>query len=119
MGTEDIEKELNALGYETILPTTDFVSFRFKIPHGKFRGQEVNIALHAPNYPDIPPAGPHIKPFLLPFKDGTDFPYDGIHQRNLPTDEYQYWSRPFKDWDKTEKNMRVYLAFLRTIFDFE
>jgi hypothetical protein len=46
-------------------------------------------------------------------------PNGGIHQFNRPTTEFQYWSRPFNNWNNSEKNAKEYISFLRTLFDFE
>jgi hypothetical protein len=120
MGTDEMEKQLKAMGYTPVKYTTgDFISFLYKVPHGQFKGQEIEVALQAPQFPDIPPSGPYIKPLLLPFKgDGNQHPYDGVHDRKIPTPEFQYWSRPFPGWDETEKTMEVYLSFLRRLLDF-
>lgn len=120
MGTEDIKSQLRELGYEPVDHGDQFVGFRFTIPHGRFRGREVDIALQAPQFPDIPPTGPYIKPFLLPIKPQQGpHPDHGVHDWKKPTPEFQYWSRPCNGWDNTEKTMKTYLSFLRTLFDFE
>lgn len=119
MGIDEMEKQLVAMGYQPVR-CNDFVCFEFAIPHGKFRGHKIEIALQAPQFPDIPPPGPNIKPFLLPINSQAgSHPYYGIHDRKTPDAAFQYWSRPFTDWDKTEKTMKVYISFLRTLFDFE
>jgi hypothetical protein len=120
MSVEIAFKQLEELGYKPVKQPHNMVSFEFTVPHGRFRNQEVVIALQVPQFPDVPPSGPYIKPFLLPINTQSKVhPLGGIHQRNLPTNEFQYWSRPFPEWDKTDKTMRTYLAFLRTLFDFE
>jgi hypothetical protein len=124
-GHEIIFQELTALGHTPkVYPDEPnypggFIAFTFKVPIGKFRGKEIEVALNAPQFPAIPPSGPYISPLLLPFKSGSVPPYDGIHQRQVPTGDFQYWSRPFNGWADVEKNMKTYIAFLRTLFDFE
>ena len=120
MGAEAATKELKTLNIQPIPYPNGFVGFRYTIPHGRFRNKEIEIALDVSNFPDIPPPGPNIKPFLLPINTAQgDHPFCGIHIRNTPTAEFQYWSRPLNGWDQTKKTMAVYLAFLRTLFDFE
>ena len=120
MAADTVVKELRELKYDPILYPNGFVGFKYTIPHGRFRNQEVEIVLEVKQFPDIPPSGPYIKPYLLPITGNAGtHPFGGIHQRNIPSVEFQYWSRPFPEWDKTDKNMQVYLAFLRTLFDFE
>jgi len=124
-GHEIIFRELEALGYtpkvyqEQPNYADGFIAFNFKVPIGRFRGQEIEVAINATQFPLIPPSGPYISPLLLPFKSGSVPPFDGIHQRQVPTAEFQYWSRPFNGWSDTQKNMKTYIAFLRTLFDFE
>ncbi|NVM64181.1 hypothetical protein FHW88_002509 [Mucilaginibacter sp. SG538B] len=125
MGIQDIVQQLIELGYEPqIYPESPnypggFVSFKFKVPHGRFIGQEVEVALNAPQFPMIPPSGPYIKPHLLPIKPfGPQPPFDGIHARMVPTNDFQYWSRPFHGWNESGKTVKDYICFLRTLFDF-
>jgi len=118
-------KQLGELGFTTAYYPEcagfpgDFIAFKYTIPIGRFRGREVEIALNAPNFPSLPPSGPYFRAQLLPIKGGSVPPFDGIHDRKIPTAEFQYWSRPFNGWTDTTKNMRTYLAFLRTLLDFE
>src|ERR1700742_980663 len=103
MGAETVITQLKGLNIEPIQYPNGFVGFKYTIPLGRFRNQEVEIALDAPNFPDIPPPGPHIKPFLLPINAAQgDHPFFGIHIRNTPTAEFQYWSRPVEEWDQTD-----------------
>ncbi len=121
MNIDEMERQLNSLGVTTTRLGNGFLAFQFKIPHGRFRNKTVEIALQVPpTFPDIPPSGPYIKPHLLPNTGGGGtHPFGGIHERSEPTTEFQYWSRPCNGWDQTDKDMKVYLAFLRTLFDFE
>ena len=50
---------------------------------------------------------------------GGKHPNGGIHARNKPTPDWQYWSRPFKNWNSSRKSAKEYLAFIRTLMDFE
>lgn len=126
MGTEEIQKQLAELGYESTLHSVKdvipgkYVVFKYTIPHGKFRNIEIEVALHAPQFPLVPPSGPYINPHLLPITGGGGkHPYGAIHKRDIPTKDFQYWSRPFNEWNSSEKSMKAYLGFLRTLFDFE
>jgi hypothetical protein len=93
--------------------------FKFIVPLGRFKGREIEIALQGQQFPMLPPSGPHIKPHLLPITGGGGtHPFGGIHDRKLPTQEFQYWSRPFKGWT-SGMTVDDYLAFLRTLLDFE
>jgi len=119
MAADILFNQLVEMGYQPVMHPNEFVIFRFVIPHGRFRDREVEVALQAPNYPDIPPPGPHFKPHLLPITGGGGaHPLGAIHGSPMGT-EWQYWSRPLTGWDQTAKNSEVYLAHLRTLLDFE
>lgn len=96
-----------------------FVGFYYEIPIGKFRGQKIVVAFDAPQFPNVAPSGPYIKPFLFPFQAGGQPPSGGIHNWHKPDSTFQYWSRPFPNWTETGRDMKTYLAFLRTLFDIE
>jgi hypothetical protein len=119
MGNQELLNQLQSKGFKAWMHTDNFVCFKFLVPHGKFKDQEIEIALMAPQFPIIPPSGPHIKPHILPISGGGGtHPYGGIHARNQPTSEFQYWSRPFNGWT-SGMDINDYLAFIRTLFDFE
>jgi len=125
LGHELIIEQLSELGYEvTSYPDSPnypggFLGIKWTVPVGRFRGQEIEVALNAPQFPMAPPSGPYIKPHLLPIKGGNQLPFDGVHERNVPTNDFQYWSRPYQDWATTDQHIRTYLSFLKTLFDFE
>lgn len=123
IGLEELQRQLSELGYSPIIvenTNRKFVKFEFLIPVGRFKGKEVEIALEAPHFPLNPPSGPFLKPHIMPISgNGGNHPTGGIHAMNLPTPDYQYWSRPFSNWKNSEMTAKVYLAFIRTLFDFE
>jgi len=118
IGNQEILNQLRSKGFNAWMHTNNFVCFKYKIPLGRFKGQEIEIALQAPQFPNLPPSGPYIKPHLLPIKvDGDKHPFDRIHDWKKPTADFQYWSRPFRGWT-SGMNIDDYVAFLRTLFDF-
>lgn len=119
VGVDEMERQLKDFGYETRRPEPNMVSFHFKVPHGRFAGREIEIALEASQFPNIPPPGLYITPHLLPFNSGKTLPEGGIHDRKRPDGQWQYWSRRCGDWGSSEKSMKTYLAFMRTLFDFQ
>jgi len=119
IGLNELERQLSVLGYSSTIIDNRFVVFNFKVPTGRFKDKEIEIALEAPQFPLNPPSGPYIKPHIMPITGGGgEHPNGGIHQMNLPTSEFQYWSRPFQNWNNSEKNAKEYLSFIRTLFDF-
>lgn len=117
-GVNELEKQLQDLGFTTERPRKDIVAFPFTIPCGRFRGRVIHIALHAPQFPNVPPHGPYIKPHLFSLQSGDNHPNGGIHNQNTPSHEWQLWSRPIPEWDQSDKSVKTYLAFLRRLFDF-
>jgi hypothetical protein len=123
IGIGELKRQLEEIGIKTELIASggsQFVSFHYKIPHGRFRDKEIEIALEAPQFPLNPPSGPYIKPHIMAITGGGGVhPTGGIHQNNKPTSEWQYWSRPFHNWNNSAKDAKTYLAFIRTLLDFE
>jgi hypothetical protein len=117
MANSDFISQLQALGHPVEEPATDFVSIDYEIPVGKFTGKTVTMALQLHGkFPMEPPPGPHFKPHLLPVTGGGGcHPFGAIHGSPLGTD-WQYWSRPFKDWNRTERTVKCYLAHIRNLF---
>jgi len=119
IGLLELKRQLDEQYIQSEIVDNRFLKFKYIVPIGKFRGQEIEIALEATQFPLNPPSGPYIKPHLMPITGGGGVhPTGGIHQRNLPTPEWQYWSRPFSNWNNSNKNAKDYLAFIRTLFDF-
>jgi hypothetical protein len=120
IGINELKIQLENLGFIVELLDNQFVVFSYIVPHGRFRDKEIVIALEAPQFPLNPPSGLYIKPHIMPISGGGGaHPTGGIHQRNIPTHEWQYWSRPFHNWNNSSKDAKTYVAFIRTIMDFE
>lgn len=116
MAKIDFITQLKALGYNVQESCPNFISFEYEIPLGKFQGQNVQIAFQMDeSYPINCPGGPHFKPLLLPITGGGGcHPFGAIHASPLGN-EWQYWSRPFKDWGRTEKTAKIYLAHIKNL----
>lgn len=117
MAKSDFISGLEALDYSFQEPALDFVSIDYEIPLGKFAGQIVTMAFQVrEKFPMEPPPGPHFKPHLLPVTGGGGtHPFGAIHTSPLGA-EWQYWSRPFKDWNRTDRTVKTYLAHIRNLF---
>lgn len=120
MGNAMLEQQLHELGLETWSPAPGFIAFKYTVPHGRFRDREVSIALQALQFPAIPPSGIHVSPHIMPNTGGGGkHPDGGIHDRKQPTAEFQYWSRPFPEWNNSNKHAKDYIGFINTLFDFQ
>ena len=117
MSKADFISQLQALEYDVQELATDFISFEYEIPVGRFSGQKVKIAFqYDHNFPMNPPSGgPHFTPLLLPKTGGGGMhPFGAIHDSPLGL-EWEYWSRPFKDWNRTDKSVKTYMAHIRNL----
>ena len=118
MAKVDFINQLKALGYEPQELNSNFVSIDYTIPVGKFIGQKVAMAFENPgSFPLAPPHGPHFNQQLLSIGRAGIHPYGGVHRSKLGI-EWQHWSRPFNEWNKTDKTVRTYLAHIRNILNF-
>jgi hypothetical protein len=121
----DFVAQLQAEGYRPELRPNGFVCFAYEVPLGKHAGQTIKLALQVTSdWPQIPPTGPYVSPRLLPIhpEQGLGRPWDAVHlagPRGLadPNDEWEYWSRPYLDWERTDKTVKAYLRHLLTLFD--
>jgi hypothetical protein len=118
MTRDDFLKQLADLGYEITQEKDNLVSFPFTVPVGKFAGRPIRLAfLVAGDVGLNPPPGPHISPPLLPFKPHAGVhPHDGVHPSPLG-EGWQYWSRPFTGWAKTDRSARSYMGHINVLFD--
>lgn len=117
MARTDLINELKALGYNIQEPLDGFISFEYEIPLGKFIGNKVSIAFQVDNsFPMNPPAGgPHFKPLLLPKTGGGGVhPFGAIHDSPLGND-WEYWSRPFANWNNTNRTAKTYMAHIKNL----
>lgn len=118
MARADFVKQLEALGYAVEGKGEDRIAFRYKIPLGKFIGQEITLGFRIQDdFPANPPSGPHVSPRLLPQNPSSGpHPTHGIHDSPFGAD-FQYWSRPFNGWASTDRSVKAYMAHIRHLFD--
>jgi hypothetical protein len=117
MSKSDIIIQMQALGYIVQELAPGFITFDYEIPIGKFYGQKVSIAFQCDNgFPMNPPAGgPHFKPLLLPKSGGGgSHPFGAIHDSPLGP-EWEYWSRPFSEWNRTDRSVKTYMAHIKNL----
>jgi len=109
--------ELKALGYEPTATKDNFVVFDYPIQVGRFAGQTIKLGLQVLDM--NPPTGPQVSPRLLPLHSQNDLPHPtgGVHTSPLG-DEWEYWSRPYSNWNQTNRSARTYMAHITRLFDF-
>lgn len=124
MGIDIFKKQLMEMGFEPKERGNDCLSFSYKILCGKEEGRIIELGLHIPpQFPDIPPSGPHITPHLLPLNtNGGSHPLGGVHSsqnrhRDAFNATWQYWSRPFNGWASTDRSVKAYLRHINHLMD--
>ena len=111
MATADFVQQLKTLGYEPQEPALNKVCFIYDVEAGKNRGKKVWLGFE--NLQDFPlncPHGPHFKPI----DEGWINPSQGLHSSSFGSD-WRHWSRPFNEWNRTKKTVKVYLAHIRNL----
>lgn len=112
MAKADLINQLTALGFVPQEPDAGRVYFEYEIPVGKNIGKKVLIGFEiGDNYPMSCPTGPHIKPLSEGWLE---------HPQNIQDSPsfgsgWRYWSRPFNEWNRSEKDVKTYLAHVKNI----
>jgi hypothetical protein len=118
MARKDFMDQLVSLGYTVEERGENRIAFRYVVPVGKLRGQEIWLGLVAND--DLPlnaPSGPHVSPRLFPIHPANDLPHPlgGVHESPFGPD-WQYWSRPFQVWGNTDRSAAAYMSHIRDLF---
>jgi hypothetical protein len=119
VSTEAFIAQLKAQGFQVESKGDGRIMFSYKIPVGKLLGQEVQLGFKVPpDFPMTPPSGPHVSPRLHPLHPGNDIPapFGGVHESPDFGPDWQYWSRPFREWQSGKYSAREYMAFIRKLF---
>lgn len=118
MARQDFITQLQQLGYTVEDRGENRIAFPYKVPVGRFLGQDIWLGfVVGDDFPLNPPSGPHVSPQLLPLNTVTNVhPAGGIHP-SLFGPEWEYWSRPFPEWHTTDRSVRTYLSHIRHLVD--
>jgi hypothetical protein len=127
LGAYVLEDQLEELGYEPEiklgLKGGRIVCVRHEVEVGPLAGATVRLGLNnAHLFPLLAPTGPLVSPPLLPInRFGSKHPYDKIYPADTgglwdPEGVWQYWSRPFPDWEGSDRNAPAYMAHVRKLF---
>jgi hypothetical protein len=111
--------DLRALGYEPE-DRGGIVVFDYEVEVGPLSSEMIKLALQAPgDWPANPPGGPIVSPRLLPIDtDGAKgHPYGAVHEAPQLGPDWQYWSRPFNAWPRTDRTAETYMGHIRLLFD--
>jgi hypothetical protein len=117
---------LRDLGYEpmTIPGKPDHVVIDYEVQSGKFAGTKLKHGFIVPaDFPVTPPCGIHIAAWIHPEKPGGEHPSGGIHRAQAAAfqqalgGQWQYWSRPPKDWATSKKTTPIYMVHVWRLWD--
>ncbi len=112
MGRTEFVEQLKALGYSTQELPHEMIGIKYIVPIGKNSGRSVELALQPPgDFPMNCPPGPHFKSTEI---SGWIEPNRNIHASPLGSG-WRYWSRPFPDWNRTQKTVKSYFAHLKNL----
>lgn len=114
MARIDFIKQLRDLGYETQEESDGMVVIDYTIPVGKNIGKTLRLAFQVKDdFPMRCPTGPHFESGNL--QDWIE-PKANIHNSPLKGN-WRYWSRPFPDWNRTKKTVKVYFTHIRNLLN--
>jgi hypothetical protein len=124
-GTAVFAKGLQALGYEpkSLPGLPDHIFFNYLVEIGLFVGRTVRLGFVVPqDFPNIPPGGPHVSPYIQPIHTGGDkpHPFGGVHPSPFQKEaggEWQYWSRPYVNWGEGKKTVSAYMAHIWRLWE--
>jgi len=120
LGAYVLSDQLEKLGYEPeIKPSLKggkIVCVRHEVEVGPLAGTTVRLGLNnAHFFPLLAPTGLLVSPRLLPFNLYiSEKPYSKIYPAETgdlwdPEGAWQYWSRPFVDWEGSDRDARIYI----------
>jgi hypothetical protein len=117
MEIPEFVKECEKIGLVVQNQNNRHVIIAYTVPCGRFIGQEIRLGLEIPtDFPLTPPSGPHISPHLLPMNSSAPGHPERVAESPFGSD-WQYWSRPFREWPNTARTVKAYMAHIRHLFD--
>lgn len=115
MAKVDFVNQLKALGYDPKEPDAGKIYFEYVIPVGGNIGCRILLGFEiGDNFPMDCPPGPHIKLLEGQWKEHSQ----NIHESpfsSVVSAGWRYWSRPFKEWTRSEKTVKTYLAHFKNL----
>jgi hypothetical protein len=112
------------LAPSTLPNRPDHVVFDYRVESGRFAGKQVRLGFVAPaDFPITPPSGPYVSPHIHPIKTDGGHPTGAVHAAQAEPfqagagGEWQYWSRPFKEWAQSRQNVAAYMAHIWRLWD--
>jgi hypothetical protein len=118
-GRAEFVRQLEELGHRVTLVEPNGLKFDYEVPLGRFSGQKVRLGFQVgDDFPLNPPSGPHVSPRILPINTAqVPHPAGGVHENIFFGPDWEYWSRPYPDWNRTDRTVRAYMAHIRRLFE--
>ncbi|MBT4289318.1 MAG: hypothetical protein HOD92_18490 [Deltaproteobacteria bacterium] len=115
-GAELFADQLKKQGFEPLVEST-WVEFNYSVEGGTFDGKLIRMAINVPpGFPTTSPGGIEFSPRLRPLNTSALHPQRS-HPSNRFKNDGEYWSRPFKTWNKEKnKNAAAYMAYVRKLW---
>lgn len=116
---------LKDLGHEprSLPGKTDHVYFDYTVESGSKAGTQVRLGFIVPDdFPVTTPSGPHVSPRVFPIKTDGQHPHGAIHTSQAEPfesgagGEWQYWSRPVRDWGARRKSVASYMSYIWSLW---
>lgn len=118
MARQDFIDQLQGLGFRVERLADDRIAFPYAPKVGRFLGQPITLGFVVNNdFPANAPGGLHVKPRLLPLKPEGEHPNGGIHESSQFGADWEYWSRPFPDWNTSPKTAEAFMQHIERLFD--
>lgn len=117
---------LRELGYapQVVPNNPGSLHFDYRVETGVFAGKSVRIGLVIPqDFPMTPPTGPHVSPDIHPINPDGPHPKGHVHRTHSAYFQtalggsWQYWSRPFRDWAQSKRNVAAYMNHIWQLWD--
>lgn len=117
MGKDEFFQQLRDLGHQIQDCGSDKICIDYKIPCGRYEGQQIKLGFQVPpDFPLTPPSGPHISPRILPLNPNAPGHPARVAESTFG-DQWEYWSRPYPSWANTSRTVKDYLRYMRHLFE--
>ena len=118
MAADDFARQLREDGFDVEELPERMITLPFLVPLGPRVGESLTLGFQVPpDFPLSPPSGPHVSPRILPIHpdQSVGHPIGGVHESPFGSD-WEYWSRPFPEWPRTDRTARAYMSHVRHLF---
>ena len=114
-GKDKFRQGLIDLGYEVKDHGGNFLSVSYCIEGGRFNERTIRLGFDVPGDFDLnPPHGPHVSPLLFPVNTNSSDHSTRMHRSKFGAD-WGHLSRPFPNWNNTNRTVKEYMRWVKHI----